>query len=280
MTALSTAFRRLSAVLALLALAVTAALAETRPEAFERWRQHDEGSAMQIDHGPWEDFLLHYLRPGRDRVHRIAYGEVRDRDRQALARYVDGMGKVDIAAYDRAEQMAYWINLYNALMVTLVIDHYPIASIRKLEQPGAGAMASPWSRPLTVIDGVALSLDDIENHILKAIWPDPRIFYAITCAAVGCPNLQPVPFSGRELDRQLSDAAMAYVNDPRCISIENGELYVSSLYRWNLAAFGGSERAVIHHLMAYAEPDLAMALQGFDHLHGDRFDWRLNDAAE
>jgi hypothetical protein len=188
------------------------------------------------------------------------------------------MGEIDIATYDRAEQMAYWINLYNALMVKLVLDHYPIASIRKLEQPGTGAKNTPWNRPLTVIDGVALSLNDIEKHILQVIWPDPRIYYALTCAAVGCPNLQPVPFSGRQLDRQLSDAAMAYVNDPRCISIENGQLHVSSLYRWNLDAFGGSERSVIQHLMAYAEPDLAMSLQDFDHLSGDRFDWRLNDA--
>ena len=60
--------------------------------------------------------------------------------------------------------------------------------------------------------------------------------------------------------------------------IADGELHVSSLYRWNLKAFGGSERAIIQHLMAYAEPDLAMSLQNFDRLHGDHFDWRLNDA--
>ena len=72
---------------------------------------------------------------------------------------------------------------------------------------------------------------------------------------------------------------MAYVNDPRCIAIKNGELHVSSLYRWHIRAFGGSEQSVIQHLMAYAEPDLAMALQKFDRLNGDHFDWRLNDSA-
>ena len=247
-------------------------------QAFERWRQHDEASTMRVDHRAWEAFLLNYLRPGADGVHRVAYGEVRDRDRQALSGYIDAMGKIDVAAYRRSEQMAYWINLYNALIVKLVLDHYPIASIRRLERSGAGLKNSPWNRPLTVVDGVSLSLNDIENRILRSIWDDPRIHYAITCVAVGCPNLQPVPFSGGLLDEQLSEAAMAYVNDSRCIKIEDEELHVSSLYRWNIQAFGGSEQAVIQHLMAYAEPDLAMSLQGFDRFHGDHFDWRLNDA--
>lgn len=244
---------------------------------FERWRQHDERSAMRIDHRPWEAFLLHYLRPGGDGVHRVAYGDVKDRDHGELSGYVDTMGEVDITGYRRSEQVAYWINLYNALLVKLVLDNYPIASIRKLDRPGAGLKSSPWNRPLLVKQGVSLSLNDIENRILKPIWDDPRLHYAISCAAVGCPNLQPIPFTGGQLDQQLSDAAMAYVNDPRCIEIEDGQLRVSSLYRWNLQSFGGSERAVIQHLMAYAEPDLAMSLQGFDRLHGDRFDWRLND---
>ncbi|MEM7041541.1 MAG: DUF547 domain-containing protein [Pseudomonadota bacterium] len=267
-------------LLAVLWLQLGSALAQDRASTFERWQRHDEGSAMQVDHQAWEGFLLNYIRPGQDGVHRLAYGEVSDRDRQALAGYVDAMTGVDIDIYRRPEQMAYWINLYNALMVTLVLDHYPIASIRKIERQGAASKTGPWNRPLVVIDGMSLSLNDIEHRILKPIWGDPRMHYAITCAAVGCPNLQPVPFSGSQLDRQLSEAAMAYVNDPRCIAIENGELHVSSLYRWNLKAFGGSERAVIEHLMAYAEPDLAMQLQSFDRLHGDRFDWRLNDVID
>ena len=82
------------------------------------------------------------------------------------------------------------------------------------------------------------------------------------------------------LEQQLSDAAMAYVNDPRCITIDDGQLLVSSLYLWNIDDFGGSEQGIIHHLMAYAEPDLAMALQDFDRIQGDRFNWRLNDAGQ
>ncbi len=234
---------------------------------------------MRIDHKIWEDFLLHYVRQGGDGVHRVAYGSVRDRDREALSRYIDAMTRVELEAYRRSEQMAYWINLYNSLLVKLVLDNYPLASIRRVDRQDGGVKETVWERPLVVIDGMPLSLDDIERDILQPTWDDPRLYYAITCAAVGCPNLQPIPFIGDEIERQLSDAAMAYVNDPRCIAIEDGELHVSSLYRWHVNAFGGSEQAIIQHLMAYAEPDLAMSLQKFDRLSGDHFDWRLNDVA-
>ncbi len=255
-------------------------LSSVQAEQFdERWGRHDERSAMRIDHQVWERFLLHYVRQDGDGVHRVAYGHVKDRDRDALARYIEFLAGIDQEAYRRSEQLAYWINLYNALMVQLVLDHYPVASIRQVTRREDGVEGSAWEWPLIEIDGVSLSLDDIEKNILQPIWNDPRLYYAITCAAVGCPNLQPIPFSGDEIDRQLSDAAMAYVNDPRCIAIKDGELHVSSLYRWHLQAFGGSEQSVIQHLMAYAEPNLAMALQKFDRLNGDHFDWRLNDSA-
>ena len=248
-------------------------------QPFESWGRYDERSTMRIDHEIWEDFLLHYVRQDRDGVHRLAYGSVKDRDRKALARYVDAMVRIQLDAYRRSEQLAYWINLYNALLVKLVLDHYPLASIRQIERQDAGLKGSAWEQPLVEMNGVPLSLDDIEKRILQPIWADPRLYYAITCAAIGCPNLQPIPFSGDEIERQLSDAAMAYVNDPRCISIKDGELRVSSLYRWHFNAFGGSDQAIIRHLLAYAEPELAMSLQEFDRLNGDHFDWRLNDAA-
>ncbi len=272
-------------VMAAVPLAAVGAAAGPAP-ASERWLAHDETSALRIDHGAWERFLLTYLRPGADGVHRLAYGAVDRRDRRRLDHYLERMSEVDLAGYRRAEQLAYWINLYNALTVDLVLDHYPIASIRGIGGTGQGGEAgqgqagNAWRRPLIEIDGVALSLDDIENHVIEPIWNDPRVYYATTCPALGCPNLQPVPFTGDLLDRQLSDAAMAYVNDSRCIDIRDDQLHVSSFYRWHLKAFGGSDHAVIRHLMAYAEPDLAMTLQRFDRLHGDLFDWRLNDVTE
>lgn len=267
-----------STVWLVVALAMVPAQAVPQAKPWDIWLQHDPESAKSIDHTDWERFLVGYLRIGSDGVHRVAYGEVTPEDRAALDRYVDRLAAVPIGAYNRSEQMAYWINLYNALTVRLVLDHYPIASIRDIDPSPRPLSGGPWDDTLVEIDGTPVSLYDILHRILRPIFGDPRVHYALSCAALGCANLQPEPFRGDRLDHQLSKAAMAYVNDPRCISLEDDELGLSSLYRWYREDFGGSDAAVIHHLMGLANPRLAMSLQRFDRIGADGFDWRLNDA--
>lgn len=270
----------LIAILGLLAVLTCAGAqaAAPRAELWDRWLAHDPASLLQIDHDDWDAFLVRYLRIGADGVHRVAYGAVAPEDRALLENYVARLGGLPISRYSRPEQMAYWINLYNALVVRLVVDHYPIASIRDIGKGSGAPGVGPWRRKLVEVEGTPLSLSDIAHRILRPIWHDPRIHYALACGAVSCPNLQPEPFYADQLDRQLSEAAMAYVNDRRCIRIEGDQLGLSSLYRWYREDFGPTDRDVINHLMAYAEPNLAMKLQGFDRISDDGFDWRLNDA--
>lgn len=263
----------------LLILTVTSALGQGVDD-WHHWQRHDETSMQRIDHSRWEVILLNYIRPGADGIHRFAYGEVTERDRNSLNSYLDELSRIRVARHRKSEQMAYWINLYNALTIDLILAHYPIASITKLRDRTADQQPEPWDRKLITVEGRPLSLNEIEKQILKPVWQDQRIQYALSCGAIGCPNLQPTPYTGEDLERQLSGVAIAYINDKRCITIEEGELRVSSLYRWNIKDFGGSDQKVIHHLMAYAAPDLAMSLQKFDRIHGDGFDWRLNDAAQ
>jgi hypothetical protein len=260
-------------------LAGAPAQAAPRAELWERWTAHDPASSARIDHADWEAFLTRYLRIGSDGVHRLAYGEVTPPDRARLAAYIDRLAAVPISDFGRPEQMAYWINLYNALVVLLVVDHYPIASIRDIAGDSGAAGAGPWRQKLVAIEGQPVSLADIEHRILRPIWRDPRVHYALACGAVGCANLQPEPFDGEQVERQLSEAAMAYVNDPRCITIADDRLGLSSIYRWYQEDFGPSDLDVINHLMSYAEPALAMRLQHFDRIGDQGFDWRLNDAS-
>jgi hypothetical protein len=263
-----------------LLLGAGALAAAPRAELWQRWTAHDPQSTRRIDHGAWEKFLMRYVRLGADGGSRVAYGEVSPEGRAALEGYAEQLAALPISQYDRAEQMAYWINLYNALLVRLVLDHYPIESVRTLGgREGGPWTGAPWTVPEVVIEGEPVSLSDIEHRILRPIWQDPRVHYALSCAALGCPGLQPEPFRAERLERQLNEAAMAYINDPNCIRLVDRTLEVSSLFRWYQEDFGGSERAVINHLMAYAEPELAMQLQQFDRISADAFDWRLNDAA-
>lgn len=246
----------------------------SRPDPAQHRQAYDLTSWRRIEHRAWEQFLLRYVRIGPEGIHRVAYGEVTRGDFALLERYIAHLASLPVAEYNRAEQMAYWINLYNALIVRLVIEHYPVADVRDVSA-GPG---SPFDLDLVEIDGEELSLNDIRQRILDPAFADARIHYALSCAALGCPDLQPEPYLGHRLDEQLTDAAMDYINDPRCIRIDGEHLTVSSLFFWYKEAFGGSDRAVIRHLMAYAEPSLAMRLQRFDRIFDYAFDWRLNDA--
>jgi hypothetical protein len=259
-------------------VAATTTQAAPRSELWDRWLAHDPNSARRIDHDAWEAFLTRYLKIGSDGVHRVAYALVTPADRRALDAYVQKLADLPISTYSRTEQMAYWINLYNALTVRLVLDHYPIDSIRDIAAGSGPGVGKAWGEKLVEIEGIPISLNDIEHRILRPIWRDPRVHYALSCAAIGCANLQPEPFQGDRLEHQLNKAAMAYINDPRCIQIEGDRLGLSSIYRWYKEDFGGSDQAIINHLMAYAAPKLAMALERFDRISDDGFDWRLNDA--
>lgn len=263
----------------LVVLPVTARPADAAPKAdlWARWLQHDQRSTTTVDDAAWGQFLERHVRAGLDGVNRVDYGAVGPADRALLQGYLGAMAAVPVSSLNRAEQCAYWINLYNALTLNVVLDHYPVDSIRDINiSPGLFGKG-PWRKELIAVEGQPITLNDIEHRILRPIWRDPRLHYALNCASIGCPNLQPRPFAGRDLDHALDLAAMAFVNNPRGMRIKGSELWVSSIYVWFIDDFGGDDAGVIRHLMAYAEPALAMQLQTLDAIAGHSYDWSLND---
>jgi len=123
-----------------------------------------------------------------------------------------------------------------------------------------------------------VSLDDIEHRILRPIWMDPRIHYAVNCASLGCPNLPRVAFTAKNAERLLHAGAKAYINHPRGVRIEDGTLTVSSIYAWFERDFE-EDGGVLGHLRRYANPQLATALAAFDRSSEFAYDWSLNDLA-
>ncbi len=265
------------------AMALSLAPRATRaagPEAdlWPRWEAHDPGSTARIDHAKWRRFLLAYLEADHNGINRVRYGAVSKTDRRNLDSYVISLTALPIAAYDRDQQFAYWINLYNAVTMQVVLDHYPVKSIMDISiSPGLFSFG-PWGKKLVTIDGEELSLDDIEHRILRPVWRDPRIHYAVNCAAVGCPNLRRSAFTGVNVEALLTIAAKDYVNHPRGAVLRDDELHVSSLYSWYAEDFGGSDAAIIGHLRGYAKPQLTLALAGIDEISGTDYDWSLNDS--
>ena len=260
-----------------LATIAPAACAAPAPDPWQRWAVSDETQQRHIDFTAWNDFLARYLVAGEDGINRVAYGRVLPGDHEALSLQVAALAGLPITSYRRAEQQAYWINLYNALTVRVVLDHYPVASIRDIKLRGPLSFG-PWSKKLLHIEGEEVSLDDIEHRILRPFWRDPRLHYALNCAALGCPNLQPRAFAAATAEAMLDEAARAYVNHPRGARIVEGRLHVSSIYVWYKPDFGGDDRGVIAHLRRYAAPPLAQALASQTSIGGDSYDWSLNDA--
>jgi hypothetical protein len=271
--------RLLIPCLALLLLA-SPAIAAPKAVLWERWLAHDPAATATIDHTPFARFLERYLLTFSDGVNRLAYAEVTAEDRRLLDGYVESLAATPISTFARPEQMAYWINLYNALTLQVVLDHYPTASIRDIDISPGLFSDGPWGKKLVAIEGERVALDDIELQILRPIWRDPRIHYAVNCASIGCPNLRPEPYQPAELDRQLDQAAIDFINHPRGVSLDGDRLQVSSIYDWFQADFGGSEEGVLAHLKAFAEPELAMSLDRRQKIDAFVYDWRLNDAAE
>lgn len=265
------------AVLLLTAAGLASATAAPRAELWPRWQTHDATSTQTIDHSAWTRLLAAYAVKGKDGIVRVAYGGFSDADKQALKNYIARLTSTPVSSLNRDEQLAYWINLYNALTVDLVLDHYPVSSILKIRiSPGLFSIG-PWDKKLVTVEGEELSLNDIEHRILRPIWRDPRIHYAVNCASIGCPNLALEAYTAENVERLLEANAIAHVNHPRGVRVENGELIVSSIYRWFVADFGGGNAGVVRHLRQYARGELAEKLANNSFIGDDEYDWSLND---
>lgn len=261
---------------ALLLLLAAPALAAPKPDLWPRWEAHDPASTTTVNHEAWNLFLAKYLVTGHPSgVNRARYAEVGAEDKAALGRYITSLAATPVSKLTRAEQKAYWINVYNALTVKVILDHYPVESIRDIKSgwfsPG------PWDLKLATVEGEKVSLNDIEHRILRPIWQDNRVHYAVNCASIGCPNLQPEAFTAENTERLLARAAREYVNHPRGARVEGATLIASSIYDWFQVDFGGSEAGVLEHLRQVAEGELAVALQSFRGKISYAYDWNLNE---
>lgn len=268
-------------VAAILAWAILSPIASAAPEAdlWPRWQAHDPVSRVVVDHGVWDRLLSAYVKPGADGVSRFDYEGLKARDRAALDGYIAALAATPVSALNRAEQFAYWINFYNALTIQVVVDHYPVDSIRDIDISPGLFSSGPWGRKLVTVEGETLSLDDIEHRILRPIWRDPRIHYGVNCASIGCPNLIASAYTAGNIDGLLTQNARAYVNHPRGAAVEDGLLTVSKIYSWFDEDFGGSEAGVIAHLREYAGPELLVQLRGIEDVAGYEYDWALNDGS-
>ncbi len=207
----------------------------------------------------------------------VRYADVTPADRTALQDYLEQLQATRVSGLNRDEQMAYWINFYNALTVEVVLEHYPVPSIRRINISPGFFSRGPWDAPLVEVEGESLTLNDIEHRILRPIWQDPRIHYAVNCASIGCPNLQLRAFTADNLEDMLEKAARDFINHPRGVDAEGRRLRLSSIFDWFSEDFGENDRDILEHISGYAKPPLAETLRNYTGRISYGYDWNLNE---
>ena len=264
-----------------LTAAAILAIACGAPESREiaGWDVSDETNTEQVDHSPWQEILDGYVHTDDSSVNLFDYAALSASasDGAKLAGYLEYLQGLDPLAYPRAEQMAYWINLYNALTVQVVLSEYPVDSIKEIHE-GVIPNTGPWQDPHAQVNGRDLSLDDVEHGILRPLWRDRRIHYAVNCAAYACPHLLATAFTAANTEELLERGARDYVNNARGVDFVDEEfIVISSIYQWYAEDFGDTEESVLAHLIDYADEDLAARLRGFEGSINYGYDWSLNE---
>ena len=238
---------------------------------------YDASSSLTVDHSPWDKLLSEFVVEGNDGLNRVDYARFKTEGWPQLKAYLVTLQAVDGDGLSRPEQFAFWTNLYNAKTIDVVLEHYPVDSIRDIDISPGLFSNGPWGHKGLNVGGVALSLDDVEHGIMRKIWNDPRIHYAVNCASIGCPNLATSAFTGANLEAQLDKAAAGYVGTPRGIQVSDGEVTLSSIYSWYGSDFGRNEAEILEHIRQYASPELKQQLQGIRSIDEFDYDWNLND---
>lgn len=231
----------------------------------------------EIDHSRFDALLQKYV----DDQGLVAYARWKDtaEDRQALEDYLLCLGAVDLSLESsQASRLAYWINAYNALTLKGILDVYPTSSIRNHTSFFGGH--NVW-RDLTLsIGGEPHSLDDIEHRILRKLG-EPRIHFAIVCAARGCPPLRTRAYTANELDEQLSDNARRFFARRENFQTDPGNriVFISELLSWYGEDFAATSSAQLRKLRPYfPQPDTLPWIEEDDvTVEYLSYDWALND---
>lgn len=228
----------------------------------------------------WGRVLDSALREGR-----VDYRKLKEQPAQ-LETYVKELGAVPEADYklwSKPDQLAFWLNAYNAFTVKAIVDHYPIRArgLAALRYPKNSIRQIPgvWDKLRWSAAGRQVTLDEIEHKIVRPGFGEPRAHMALVCAALGCPPLRREPYAGNTIEPQLDDQARTFLASPRGLRVdrERGEVRISSIFKWFAEDFGGEKGAL--EFVARHAPAAER-----DYLRSGRFkvryldyDWTLND---
>ncbi|MEM9324049.1 MAG: DUF547 domain-containing protein [Bacteroidota bacterium] len=197
-------------------------------------------------------------------------------DRAKLRRYLTliTQNPPNDQQWSSSEKLAYWINLYNAFTIELVLDYYPVASIKDIGSSiQVPFVNTPWDIKMIEIDGKKYDLNNVEHNILRKIFDEPRIHFAINCASASCPKLRREAYRADIIDRQLHEQTIDFINDPERNDITTRPAQISKLFQWWKGDFT-RDGTVREYINQYAAEPLEEGAD-IDYLE---YDWSINKA--
>ncbi len=241
----------------------------------DRWATFDDSSETSVDNSVWQQILDDYLVTDTNSgVYLFDYEGLLDDGRESIDGYVELLESTDPLKLNRQEQKSYWINLYNAATVQLIIDNYPLNSITTLGNNPVDF--GPWNDDAVTVNDIDLSLNDVEHRIIRPLYNDYRIHFGVNCASIGCPDLATTAYNAEQIDQQLDDAAARYLAHPRGLRIENGKLHLSTLFEWYSSDFGESLSEVLTTLGKHTPDNIRTQLAEYAGEPEYAYDWSLN----
>ncbi len=220
----------------------------------------DEGplTLQKVDYSTWDKLLKKYV----DDQGNVDYKNFR-KEIGLLNSYLEQQTKNPVSEYDTKEsKLVYYINLYNAATVKLILDNYPLGSIKDLK--------GPWNRQVVTIRNKQLSLGDIEHNILRKM-DEPRIHFAINCASYSCPKLLNEAFTVEKLEDLLEKSARTFVNDPKRNVITKEKAMLSQIFKWYKKDFT-NKVSLTDYINQYSTIKITKETS----IEFINYDWRLN----
>jgi hypothetical protein len=233
------------------------------------------------DYKLWGDLLSKYYDPAKG----MDYKGLKANDKKTLDELRNQMAQVDVGALPRTDQLAYWINLYNISVVNVVVEHYPVASIRDISTDFI-AHLNVFKKPAAKTRTGTLALETVENEKIRDAFKDARIHFAINCAAKSCPPIRSEPYVGSQLSLQLDDQVRTFVNGPNVrLESKGGQvvIHTTKIMDWFKDDFekwsAGRAKFIAHYIAPEKRKQIEAAGNQIE-LKFDDYDWKLNDASK
>ncbi|MBW2219135.1 MAG: DUF547 domain-containing protein [Deltaproteobacteria bacterium] len=219
-----------------------------------------------IDHTIFDKLLNQYV------VNGVVDYKGLKKEEATLDRYLTMLEIVKPDSLSRNDRFAFYINVYNAWTIKLILTGYP--DIESIKDMGS-LFKSPWKKKIVRINGDVVTLDYIEHEILRPDFKDSRVHFAINCAAKSCPPLRSEAYQGSSLDYQLDDSTSSFINDPQMNYLKGEKLYISKIFDWFEEDFNGVHRFFLQYARGNLKKELIRIGDKVRIKHLD-YDWDLN----